>query len=278
MADQQSITVRRALISLSDKSGLVALARGLIDCGVELLSTGGTARALAEAGFAVTEIESVTGFPEILGGRVKTLHPRVHGGLLGIRGDARHEDEMRRHGIRPIDLLAVTLYPFEAARARGAAADELIETIDIGGPAMIRAAAKNSAAVTVIVDPDDYPAVVEAMRQSGGMVPAALRQALAAKAFARTAAYDAMISHYLASRAGGEPSGGRQSAAGSSRGCATARTRSNGPPFTPPASPGRAWRAPASCKGRNSPTTISTMPTRPSNASPSSLRMPRRPA
>lgn len=204
MADQQSITVRRALISLSDKSGLVALARGLIDCGVELLSTGGTARALAEAGFAVTEIESVTGFPEILGGRVKTLHPRVHGGLLGIRGDARHEDEMRRHGIRPIDLLAVTLYPFEAARARGATADELIETIDIGGPAMIRAAAKNSAAVTVIVDPDDYPAVVEAMRQSGGMVPAALRQALAAKAFARTAAYDAAISHYLASRAGGE--------------------------------------------------------------------------
>ena len=149
MADQQSITVRRALISLSDKSGLVALARGLIDCGVELLSTGGTARALAEAGFAVTEIESVTGFPEILGGRVKTLHPRVHGGLLGIRGDARHEDEMRRHGIRPIDLLAVTLYPFEAALARGATADELIETIDIGGPAMIRAAAKNSAAVTV---------------------------------------------------------------------------------------------------------------------------------
>src|SRR4026209_2826557 len=197
MADQQAIRVRRALISLSDKSGLVAFARGLIDCGVELLSTGGTARSIAEAGLAVTDVETVTGFPEILGGRVKTLHPKVHGGLLGIRGDATHEDQMRRHGIAPIDLLAVTLYPFEEALGRGATREELIETIDIGGPAMIRAAAKNSAAVTVVVDPADYPAVIEALRKSGGAVPAAMRQALAAKAFARTAAYDAAISQYL---------------------------------------------------------------------------------
>ena len=204
MADQQAIRVRRALISLSDKSGLVAFARGLIDCGVELLSTGGTARAIAEAGLAVTDVETVTGFPEILGGRVKTLHPKVHGGLLGIRGDATHEDQMRRHGIAPIDLLAVTLYPFEEALGRGATREELIETIDIGGPAMIRAAAKNSAAVTVVVDPADYPAVIEALRKSGGAVPAAMRQALAAKAFARTAAYDAAISQYLTSQAGTE--------------------------------------------------------------------------
>ncbi len=207
MADQQSIRIRRALISLSDKTGLVEFARGLIDCGVTLLSTGGTARSITEAGLAVSDVTMVTGFPEILGGRVKTLHPRIHGGLLGIRGHAKHEAEMAQHGILPIDLVAVTLYPFEEARSRGATAEELIETIDIGGPAMIRAAAKNSAAVTVVVDPADYPVVLEAMRNEGGAVPADLRRALAAKAFARTAAYDAMIGNWLTEESGSD--GGR---------------------------------------------------------------------
>jgi phosphoribosylaminoimidazolecarboxamide formyltransferase / IMP cyclohydrolase len=204
MIDQQSIRIRRALISLSDKTGLVEFARGLIDCGVTLLSTGGTARAIGEAGLAVSDVATVTGFPEILGGRVKTLHPKLHGGLLGMRGDAEHEAQMAEHGIAPIDLVAVTLYPFEAARWRGASTEELIEAIDIGGPAMIRAAAKNSAAVTVVVDPTDYPAVLEAMRRTGGEVPAAMRRALAAKAFARTAAYDALISEWLTAETGGE--------------------------------------------------------------------------
>jgi phosphoribosylaminoimidazolecarboxamide formyltransferase / IMP cyclohydrolase len=212
MADQQSIRIRRALISLSDKTGSVEFARGLIDCDVALLSTGGTARSIAEAGLAVSDVTTVTGFPEILGGRVKTLHPRIHGGLLGIRGRAEHEAEMAQHGILPIDLVAVTLYPFEEARSRGATAEELIETIDIGGPAMIRAAAKNSAAVTVVVDPADYPAVLEAMRKGGGAVPADLRRALAAKAFARTAAYDAMIGNWLTEESGGD--GGRWAAVG----------------------------------------------------------------
>jgi phosphoribosylaminoimidazolecarboxamide formyltransferase/IMP cyclohydrolase len=212
MADQQSIRIRRALISLSDKTGLVDFARGLIECGVALLSTGGTARAIAEAGIAVSDIAAVTGFPEILGGRVKTLHPKVHGGLLGIRGDGGHEAEMAEHGIAPIDLVAVTLYPFEAARRNGAGRAELIETIDIGGPAMIRAAAKNSAAVTVVVDPADYPVVLEAMRREGGAVPGAMRRVLAAKAFARTAAYDAMIGDWLNEESGS--AGGRWAALG----------------------------------------------------------------
>ncbi|MET0483846.1 MAG: bifunctional phosphoribosylaminoimidazolecarboxamide formyltransferase/IMP cyclohydrolase [Aestuariivirgaceae bacterium] len=212
MASDQSIKIRRALISLSDKTGLAEFARGLIDCGVTLLSTGGTARTIAEAGLAVSEIETVTGFPEILGGRVKTLHPKVHGGLLGIRGDVGHEAEMAEHGIAPIDLVAVTLYPFEDARRRGASRTELIEAIDIGGPAMIRAAAKNSAAVTVVVDPADYPVVLEAMRKSGGAVPVDLRRALAAKAFTRTAAYDAMIGSWLSAESGGD--GGRWAAVG----------------------------------------------------------------
>jgi phosphoribosylaminoimidazolecarboxamide formyltransferase / IMP cyclohydrolase len=212
MLEQQSIKIRRALISLSDKTGLVDFARGLVECGVTLLSTGGTARAIAEAGLPVVDVATITGFPEILGGRVKTLHPKVHGGLLAIRGDAEHDAQMVEHGIAPIDLVAVTLYPFEEAWARGARPQELVETIDIGGPAMIRAAAKNSAAVTVIVDPADYPTVLEAMRQSGGEVPAAMRRALAAKAFVRTAAYDAMIGNWLSAAGGGDS--GRWAAVG----------------------------------------------------------------
>ncbi|TVR84101.1 MAG: bifunctional phosphoribosylaminoimidazolecarboxamide formyltransferase/IMP cyclohydrolase PurH [Rhodospirillales bacterium] len=190
--------VRRALISVSDKTGLTDFARYLEDQGVEILSTGGSARALAEAGVAVTEVSAHTGFPEILDGRVKTLHPRIHGGLLGVRGNAGHEQAMRDHGIAPIDLLVVNLYPFEATVAAGRPFDDCIENIDIGGPALIRAAAKNHAHVTVVVDAADYARVTEAMRADGGSVPAGLRQVLAAKAYAHTASYDAAIAGWFA--------------------------------------------------------------------------------
>src|SRR6476661_8634730 len=148
--------IRRALISVSDKTGLVDFARALVARGVEILSTGGTAQALANAGIAVKDIAQHTGFPEMMDGRLKTLHPKVHGGLLAVRGDAAHQAAAERHGIAPIDLLVVNLYPFEATVAAGAPFETALENIDIGGPAMIRAAAKNHAAVTVIVDPADY--------------------------------------------------------------------------------------------------------------------------
>jgi phosphoribosylaminoimidazolecarboxamide formyltransferase/IMP cyclohydrolase len=180
--------IRRALISVADKAGLVELAKALDGQGVEILSTGGTARALRDAGLAVKDVSEHTGFPEMMGGRLKTLHPHVHGGLLAIRGNAEHEAAAAAHGIAPIDLLVVNLYPFEATVAKGAPFADCIENIDIGGPAMIRAAAKNHAAVTVVVDPDDYGRVLEAMRNHGGATTAELRKLLAAKAYARTAA------------------------------------------------------------------------------------------
>ena len=189
--------VRRALLSVSDKTGLLDLARGLLDAGVTLLSTGGTARAIREAGLAVTDVSEVTGFPEIMDGRVKTLHPAIHGGLLGVRGNTGHEAAMARHGIEGIDLLVVNLYPFEETVARGAGFDDCIENIDIGGPAMIRAAAKNHAGVGVVVDPADYADVMTSIRQKGGLDDA-LRRHLAGKAYARTAAYDAAISSWFA--------------------------------------------------------------------------------
>jgi phosphoribosylaminoimidazolecarboxamide formyltransferase / IMP cyclohydrolase len=189
--------VRRALLSVFDKTGLVEFARALHSMDVEILSTGGTARALAEAGVPVRDVSDVTGFPEMLGGRVKTLHPRIHGGLLGVRGDADHERQMREHGIEPIDLLAVNLYPFEkTVREHPADQDRIIEMIDIGGPAMVRSASKNFHAVTVVVDPADYPAVIEELRR-GGVVSLPTRHTLAARAFAHTAAYDAFISAHL---------------------------------------------------------------------------------
>ncbi len=192
-----SITpVRRALLSVSDKSGIVDLAKGLSRAGVEVISTGGTATMLREAGLTVNDVASVTGFPEMLDGRVKTLHPAVHGGLLGIRNNAQHKAAMDAHGITGIDLLVVNLYPFEETIAKGADFAQAIENIDIGGPAMIRSAAKNHADVGVVVDPDDYAAVLEALGANGGL-DAILRQRLAAKAFARTASYDAAIATWF---------------------------------------------------------------------------------
>jgi len=196
--------VARALLSVSDKSGLIPFARALADMGVELISTGGTSAALREAGLAVKDVSDVTGFPEMLDGRVKTLHPAVHGGLLAIRGDVDHEAQAAAHGIAPIDLLVVNLYPFEATVAKGAAFDDCIENIDIGGPALIRGAAKNHAGVTVVVEPADYESVLEAMRANDGATTLELRRKLAAKAYARTAAYDAAISQWFAKEVGEE--------------------------------------------------------------------------
>ncbi|MGE0698308.1 MAG: bifunctional phosphoribosylaminoimidazolecarboxamide formyltransferase/IMP cyclohydrolase [Hyphomicrobiaceae bacterium] len=191
--------MRRALISVSDKSGVVDLARALAAEGVEILSTGGTAAALKAAGLAVVDVADHTGFPEMMDGRLKTLHPKVHGGLLQVRGDAGHEASAAAHGIAPIDLLVVNLYLFEATVAKGAPYGDCVENIDIGGPAMLRAAAKNHAAVTVVVDPSDYPRVLEAMRSGGGATTLALRRELARKAYALTALYDGAISNWLGS-------------------------------------------------------------------------------
>jgi phosphoribosylaminoimidazolecarboxamide formyltransferase/IMP cyclohydrolase len=197
-----SLPIRRALVSVSDKRGLEDLARRLCALGVEIVSTGGTARAIAAAGVAVRDVSDLTGFPEIMDGRVKTLHPKVHGGLLSVRGNARHARDQEVHAIADIDLLVVNLYPFEATLAAGGDAEALIETIDIGGPAMTRAAAKNHAAVTVVVDPADYQTVLAEMEAGGGATRPETRRALAAKAFARTAAYDAAVSGWLLDLAG----------------------------------------------------------------------------
>jgi phosphoribosylaminoimidazolecarboxamide formyltransferase/IMP cyclohydrolase len=190
--------VTRALISVSDKTGLIDFARALADHGVALVSTGGTAKALAAAGLAVTDVSELTGFPEIMDGRVKTLHPKVHGGLLAIRDNPEHAAAMKAHGIAPIDLLVVNLYPFEETVAKGAGFDDCIENIDIGGPAMIRAAAKNHADVAVVVDTQDYAAVLAELAAHDGATTLSLRKRLAAKAYARTAAYDAAISNWFA--------------------------------------------------------------------------------
>ncbi len=190
--------VSRALISVSDKSGVVEFARALAAEGIELISTGGTRKALADAGLPVLEVSEVTGFPEMMDGRVKTLHPKIHGGLLAIRDNADHAAAMRSHDIAPIDLLVVSLYPFEATIAKGADFETCIENIDIGGPAMIRAAAKNHAEVAVVVDPSDYAVVLAELRQHGGATTLALRRKLAAKAYARTGVYDAAISNWFA--------------------------------------------------------------------------------
>src|SRR5437868_2686476 len=190
--------VTRALLSVSDKSGLVEFARALTGHGVELVSTGGTAKAIAGAGLKVRDVSELTGFPEMMDGRVKTLHPKVHGGLLAIRDNAEHAQAMKAHGIAPIDLLVVNLYPFEATVEKGAGFEECIENIDIGGPAMIRAAAKNHDDVAVIVEAQDYQAVLDELAANKGATTLALRRRLAAKAYARTAAYDAAVSNWLA--------------------------------------------------------------------------------
>ncbi|MFH2078600.1 MAG: bifunctional phosphoribosylaminoimidazolecarboxamide formyltransferase/IMP cyclohydrolase, partial [Pseudomonadota bacterium] len=195
-ADRQP--VRRALLSVSDKTGVVELARGLHALGVDLLSTGGTAKALRDAGLPVRDVSEVTGFPEIMDGRVKTLHPKIHGGLLGREGT--DDAVMAEHGIAPIDLLVVNLYPFvQTVSTPGCSSDDAIENIDIGGPAMLRATAKNHARTSVVVDPSEYGALLGAL-QAGGTTPA-MRRAWAAKAYAHTAAYDGQIAQWLSPRA-----------------------------------------------------------------------------
>jgi len=198
------LRVRRALLSVSDKQGLDALGRALAARGVELVSTGGTAAALRAAGLKVRDVAELTGFPEMMDGRLKTLHPRVHGGLLALRDDPAHQAAADAHAIAPIDLLVVNLYPFEASVARGAGRAEAIENIDIGGPAMLRSAAKNHAHVAVLCDPADYPAAIAELEADGGF-SAATRQRLAARAFQATAAYDAAIASWFAFALEGEP-------------------------------------------------------------------------
>ncbi|MGM4894898.1 bifunctional phosphoribosylaminoimidazolecarboxamide formyltransferase/IMP cyclohydrolase [Tardiphaga sp. 839_C3_N1_4] len=190
--------VTRALLSVSDKSGLIEFARALSAHGIDLVSTGGTAKAIAAAGLKVSDVSDLTGFPEMMDGRVKTLHPKVHGGLLAIRHNAEHAKAMKDHGISQIDLLVVNLYPFEETVARNASYEDCIENIDIGGPAMIRAASKNHDDVTVVVEPSDYQSVLDELATNKGATTLTLRRRLAAKAYARTAAYDAAISNWFA--------------------------------------------------------------------------------
>jgi phosphoribosylaminoimidazolecarboxamide formyltransferase/IMP cyclohydrolase len=193
-----AVKIERALLSVSDKRGVVELGAALARHGVELVSTGGTAAALREAGLEVRDVSDLTGFPEMMDGRVKTLHPMVHGGLLAVRDDPDHAAVMAGHGIAPIDLVVVNLYPFEATVARGASRPDVIENIDIGGPSMIRSAAKNHAFVACVTDPADYPALIRALNESGGMTSLEFRKYLASKAFSATAAYDSAIAQYFA--------------------------------------------------------------------------------
>ncbi len=194
--------IQRALISVSDKTGLIEFARALAGLGIALVSTGGTAKALGEAGLEVSDVSDLTGYPEMMDGRVKTLHPGVHGGLLAIRSHPEHQAAMLSHGIQPIDLLVVNLYPFEATVAAGKPYEDCVENIDIGGPAMIRAAAKNHHDVTVVVDVADYATILSELAAHKGEVTLKLRKKLAQKAYARTAAYDAAISNWMAAELG----------------------------------------------------------------------------
>jgi phosphoribosylaminoimidazolecarboxamide formyltransferase/IMP cyclohydrolase len=202
MSDPSNRPIARALVSVYDKTGLVPFARALAARGVEILSTGGSARALAEAGLAVTDVAAATGFPEMLDGRVKTLHPAIHGGILARRDLPAHLAAIGAHDIRPIDLVVVNLYPFEATVARGADGAECIENIDIGGPALIRAAAKNHDGVTIVTDPADYDEVLAEIEQQGGATTLDLRRRLAGLAYARTGAYDAAIAQWMAAQRG----------------------------------------------------------------------------
>lgn len=196
--DQRLRTIKRALISVSDKTGIIEFVRGLLEFEVEIISTGGTAKALRENGFPVKDISEVTGFPEMMDGRVKTLHPRVHGGLLALRDNDDHVSAMKEHGIEPIDVVVVNLYPFEQTVAKpGVTNEEAIEQIDIGGPSMIRSAAKNYRDVTIIVNPNRYDEVLRNLRDNGGATTLKLREELALDAFSRTAEYDARIASYF---------------------------------------------------------------------------------
>ncbi|RXR28254.1 bifunctional phosphoribosylaminoimidazolecarboxamide formyltransferase/IMP cyclohydrolase [Sphingobium fluviale] len=192
-----NVKIGRALLSVSDKTGLVDLGKALAAHGVALVSTGGTAKALREAGLDVADISDLTGFPEMMDGRVKTLHPNVHGGLLAVRGNAEHVASMAEHTIEPIDLVVVNLYPFAQTVAKGASREEIIENIDIGGPSMVRSAAKNHESVTIVTDPADYARLIEEMAANDGATTYDFRRLCAAKAYAATAAYDGMISHWF---------------------------------------------------------------------------------
>ena len=192
------VTIRRALLSVSDKTGLVELGQALAARGVDLVSTGGTAKALRDAGLTVRDISDLTGFPEMMDGRVKTLHPKVHGGLLAVRDNPEHAAAMAEHDIGAIDLVVVNLYPFEATVAKGADRDEIIENIDIGGPSMVRSAAKNHAYVTILTNPADYAGLLGELEETGGATRLPFRKLMAARAYAATAAYDSMISQWFA--------------------------------------------------------------------------------
>ena len=192
-------SIRRALLSVSDNAGLVEFAKVLTSFGVELISTGGTRKALADAGLKVLDISEVTGFPEMLDGRVKTLHPRIHGGILHIRGNAEHETTIKEHKIEPIDMVVCNLYPFEATLAKpGSTHEDIIENIDIGGPSMVRSAAKNYHDVAIVTDPGQYDAIAQELKDNKGALTLPTREHLAGAAFARTAAYDAAIAGYFA--------------------------------------------------------------------------------
>src|SRR5215207_4447549 len=201
MTQPGEVRIRRALLSVSDKRGIVDFARGLAGLGVELVSTGGTARELTEAGLEVRPIEDFTGFPEIMGGRVKTLHPKLYAGLLALRDDPEHMVAAETHGVEFVDLVCVNLYPFEATAARRGATDhEVIENIDIGGPTMIRAAAKNFGFSAVVVKPESYDAVLQELRDTEGKLSLGTRESLAAEAFAVTARYDTAIAGWFAAK------------------------------------------------------------------------------
>jgi len=202
MSQTSEVRIGRALISVSDKTGLVEFAKTLSEMDIQILSTGGSAKALRDAGIPVTEVADHTGFPEMLDGRVKTLHPKIHGGILGMRDNPEHVTAMKAHNIAPIDLVVVNLYPFEATVASGADYETCVENIDIGGPSMIRAAAKNHAAVTVVVDPEDYPRILAEIQDSKGATSTEFRRMLAHKAYARTGAYDAAIARWFAGARG----------------------------------------------------------------------------
>ena len=262
MADNR-IAIRRALVSVYDKTGLDDLARGLHEAGVELVSTGGSAALIEGLGIPVTKVEDLTGFPECLDGRVKTLHPRVHAGILADRRLDSHVAQLADLGIEPFDLVVSNLYPFQQTVASGATPDECVEQIDIGGPSMVRAAAKNHPSVAIVTSPARYADVLAAAAAGGFTLDQ--RKALAAEAFTHTAAYDVAVANWFASgyveAEDGWPSfAGRD--LGASRPCsATARTRTRAPRCTPTAAV--AWPAPSSCTARRCPTTTTSTPTRP---------------
>ncbi len=259
--------IERALLSVSDKTGLIEFAQVLAEQKVELISTGGTREALLQAGLAVKDVSEVTGFPEMLDGRVKTLHPFVHGGILARRDDAGHVQTLQEHGIQPIDLVVCNLYPFEkTASTPGATIHQLIENIDIGGPTLIRAAAKNYAAVGVVTDAAQYAAVAEELKQSGGSLTLATRERLAAEAFVRIAAYDAAIAEFFRRRTSTEPLPPVLSLHLPEETIAAAYGEN---PHQPAACTSKeitgtiVWQGPRSCTARSSPTTTSSISTAP---------------